>query len=91
MEEQGVVVMTGICKACVYVNACGTSGRTMPCEGRKTLNECERCVICGQPIVGMGNNPWPIKDEGSCCSVCNFTHVVPARLAKLAEDKEVSS
>lgn len=27
------------CQGCVYYTACGESGRTMPCEGRKTKSE----------------------------------------------------
>lgn len=72
--------MYGICKSCVYKDACGTNGRTEPCEGKKTLSQCEKCVICGKPITGYGNNPAPVKDEGRCCDDCNAEHVVPARM-----------
>ncbi len=39
-----------------------------------------KCVICGKPIAGFGNNPWPVKEEGECCDECNQEHVIPARI-----------
>lgn len=46
-----------------------------------------KCCICKnkiekEPLSGWdkGHNPWPIKDKGSCCGVCNMDVVVPARL-----------
>lgn len=41
----------------------------------------ERCIICGKPIVGYGNNPWPLHKVGKCCDECNTNKVIPARLA----------
>lgn len=32
----------------------------------------EKCCICGKPIEGFGNNPYPIKKEGKCCDDCNL-------------------
>lgn len=40
------------------------------------------CVICEYPITGYSNNPYPIKEEGECCDVCNITRVIPARIAE---------
>lgn len=31
------------------------------------------CCICGKPIEGFGNNPFPIKKEGRCCDDCNLS------------------
>jgi len=56
------------------------------------------CVICkgtiesvrdgnGNVVWEEGNNALPVK-EGRCCNVCNFTEVIPARLAAYAEVKE---
>ena len=39
------------------------------------------CSICKRTITNdkWGNNAWPIND-GRCCSDCNSTLVIPARL-----------
>ena len=54
--------------------------------------EKQKCVICGKPIVGYGNNALPVA-EGNCCDQCNQNVVIPARLkdlqnSKLNEDKK---
>lgn len=43
------------------------------------------CCICGEPIVGYGNNPEPVKpySEGRCCDSCNIRFVINARIAQL--------
>lgn len=38
------------------------------------------CCICGENFEGYGNNPYPYKDEGTCCDACNRKFVIPARL-----------
>ena len=38
------------------------------------------CVICQDPYYGYGNNPAPLRDEGSCCDECNMEYVIPARI-----------
>lgn len=38
-----------------------------------------RCCICGKEFIGYGNSPYPIKDTGECCEVCNYTKVIPQR------------
>lgn len=40
----------------------------------------ENCCICGEEIIGYGNNAAPYKD-GRCCDACNLKFVIPARLA----------
>lgn len=77
--------MTGLCGRCVYQDACGTPARTEPCEGRKTLRGCEKCIICGRPIRGLGNNPAPVKEVGHCCDKCNAEIVIPKRFRLIAE------
>lgn len=47
-----------------------------------------RCCICGKECIGEGNNPAPVKEEGRCCSVCNYTVVIPARLQIVLQEKE---
>lgn len=45
------------------------------------------CCFCGTPIpdVLQQNNPEPLVpfEKGRCCSDCNATRVIPARLAEL--------
>lgn len=43
------------------------------------------CCICGRPFTGWGNNPWPIHEDGECCDMCNYSLVVPARIAMATE------
>lgn len=40
----------------------------------------EKCVICGEPLQGCGNNPYPVKDDGKCCDKCNYEYVLPKRI-----------
>lgn len=42
-----------------------------------------RCCLCGKDIDGYGNNPFPLKEKGKCCSECNMKYVLPARIALL--------
>ena len=46
-------------------------------------DEVKKCCICGCEFTGWGNNPWPVKEEGVCCDVCNDTKVVPSRLRQM--------
>ena len=46
-------------------------------------NKTKTCCICGKTFWGWGNNPWPIKDEGECCDVCN-QKVIAYRLIRLS-------
>lgn len=50
------------------------------------------CCLCHKLIVGYGNNPWPISTdpEDRCCDVCNYTKVIPARIAMLNVAKKNS-
>lgn len=40
-----------------------------------------RCVLCGRPITGWGNNPYPLAEDGECCDDCNNA-VIQARLMR---------
>jgi len=42
------------------------------------------CVLCGERIVGYGNNAAPLA-SGKCCDRCNGERVLPARLSRLLE------
>ena len=43
-----------------------------------------KCVICGETKDEFGHNPEPIV-EGKCCTECNSTQVIPARMKELIE------
>lgn len=45
------------------------------------------CCICGEPIVGYGNNPEPYRHEGRCCDGCNMHFVIPARLEQVYSEE----
>lgn len=49
------------------------------------LEDEHKCCICGEPIEGYGNNPFPVKTEGDCCDKCNAEVVIPARIEKMKE------
>ena len=39
------------------------------------------CSLCGQADTGFGHNPEPLKPYNQrCCTMCNATQVIPARL-----------
>lgn len=46
------------------------------------------CVICQDPYYGYGNNPAPLREEGSCCDECNMEYVIPARLKLYLENEK---
>ena len=44
----------------------------------------DNCVICKEEILDeWGHNPDPVKEDGRCCDICNFTVVIPERLKML--------
>ena len=58
------------------------------------VKETPICCICGQPCENeWGNNPYPVKEEGRCCDMCNLTKVIPARIEQLneKENKEIEN
>ena len=40
------------------------------------------CCLCNKEMYEFGNNPYPLKETGSCCDVCNYIKVIPARIKK---------
>lgn len=52
------------------------------------LDNYKTCCICGKVFEGYGNDPWPVKEKGTCCDKCNFEVVVPARIANLQTKEE---
>lgn len=46
------------------------------------------CCICGNQILGFGNNPSPVKETGVCCGDCNAMVVVPARIKNMLNKEE---
>ena len=53
-----------------------------PSEG-----EDDYCVLCGDGIEDMGNNPEPVSSVGRCCDACNWNEVIPARIGAMNKDK----
>tara|TARA_B100000214_G_scaffold342629_1_gene290543 strand:- start:111 stop:281 length:171 start_codon:yes stop_codon:yes gene_type:complete len=44
------------------------------------------CVICNRKRdEEFGHNPSPVKDEGRCCTFCNTSIVIPARISDLIQ------
>ena len=39
------------------------------------------CAICGEKIIGLGNNPKPLDYDNPVCAICNIRYVIPARLS----------
>ena len=35
-----------------------------------------------------GHSPFPVKEEGKCCTDCNFKVVIPARMKEILTSKE---
>jgi len=54
-----------------------------------TAGEIWRCVICNEYYTGWGNNPDPVKNYGECCNDCNTNAVIPARLGRIINNKEL--
>ena len=50
---------------------------------RKEVKEdSEKCILCGGSIGEWGNNPYPLAEEGECCSTCDTERVVPERIRR---------
>lgn len=49
----------------------------------------EKCCICGGGIEGRGYNAYPIRSEGRCCRKCNMAVVIPERIRRFNEEKEI--
>ena len=46
-------------------------------------NEKQICCLCESKFFGYGNNAEPLFENGRCCDNCNFTKVIPFRIAVL--------
>jgi len=46
-----------------------------------------KCCICGEEILGYGNNAEPYA-HGRCCDACNAKFVLPARIEEIKINKE---
>lgn len=53
-------------------------------------NKKNTCCICGSEFTGYGNNPYPYKEDGRCCSDCNIRYVIPARLKAFRSNKDIN-
>lgn len=51
----------------------------MKAKTNDKMEKTEKCCICGKEIIGWGNNPAPVKNEGLCCDECCSKVVIPAR------------
>lgn len=38
------------------------------------------CCICSKTFTEWGNNPAPVRTNGTCCDDCNEAHVLRARV-----------
>lgn len=56
------------------------TGEAVPGAGKQAVHV---CCLCGALVLGGGNNPAPLADEGRCCDRCNRDKVVPARIKGL--------
>lgn len=55
----------------------------------KKEDEQKTCCMCAEEIVGYGNNPRPLKDDGECCNSCN-TYVVAYRICCLTAEEKLT-
>lgn len=58
------------------------SGGWMASRTAKDFRRGDPCVLCDDEVVGYGNNPQPLKEDGRCCDTCNSTKVIPERLKR---------
>ena len=51
------------------------------------------CCLCGKEFEGYGDNPAPVDgiygNSNKCCSNCNMTFVLPARMEALTHKFEL--
>jgi len=54
------------------------------CICSKEFDEFEKVEFAGQEWVAYtGHNPSPVKEEGRCCSDCNYEVVIPERMKRI--------
>lgn len=71
------------CENCMNYPVCTNEDKGTRCEAYEPDKKI--CCICGGKFVGWGNNPYPVKEDGECCDLCNSMYVIPARLRALKE------
>lgn len=55
-------------------------------ESLREADTNDKCCICGEDIIGYGNNAEPYT-SGRCCDACNLKFVIPARIDELKKSK----
>lgn len=56
---------------------------------RKENDMKRNCCICGIELRKWeGRNPYPLKEEGECCELCNYEYVIPARSWQFFHDEK---
>lgn len=56
------------------------------CENEFNENKTDEVLLGSIRFKSKGgHNPDPVKDQGKCCSRCNYEVVIPARLDMMYE------
>lgn len=54
------------------------------CICSKEFDEFEKVELASQEWIAYnGHNPFPVKEEGRCCSDCNYEVVIPERMKRI--------
>ena len=57
-------------------------------ERTQSLKPNPSCCLCGEICdCPYGNNPFPLATDGVCCSACNSSKVIPARMKGIISTK----
>lgn len=48
-----------------------------------------KCCICGNEIMGYGNNARPVM-KGTCCDACNYSVVIPKRFQLIHDSRTIN-
>lgn len=57
-------------------------------EAEETVELKFECCFCGKTFGGFGYDPWPVKEEGRCCTACYAKNVLPARILETVTSEE---
>ena len=61
------------------------------CDNTFDENKTEEVLLGSMRFMSKGgHNPDPVKDQGKCCSKCNYEVVIPARLEMMYESESKS-
>ena len=59
------------------------------CICENEFDEYEETIIGQMKVRNKGgHNPSPVKEEGRCCTKCNFEIVIPARLELITKQEK---